>query len=74
MNVELLTKDEIEEIVKKYYEPPMMNRANIAKELDMTLSAFDKFIANYPHLKHKKPGVNPKYCPRECKNFLKGIS
>lgn len=74
MKLEVLTKEEIEEIIRGYYEPPLMGRNEIAKELGMTTSAFDKFIANYPHLKHKKPHVSPKYCPKECKDFIKGLS
>ncbi|RIV50891.1 hypothetical protein D2V93_08450 [Flagellimonas taeanensis] len=71
MPIEILTKEEVEEIVRNYFEPPMMGRKDIAKELGMTLKAFDKFIANYPHLKHKIKGVAPKYCPKECKDFIK---
>ena len=74
MTIETVTKEEVEEIVKMYYEPPMMGRKDIAHELGMSLKAFDKFIANYPHLKHKIEGVAPKYCPKECKDFIKGIS
>lgn len=73
MNIEILTRNEIEEIIRTYYEPPLMERKDIANELGMSLKAFDKFIANYPHLKHKIEGVAPKYCPKECKNFIKGV-
>ena len=71
--MEILTKDETTELIKSFYDPPLMGRSDIAKELGMSLPAFDKFIGNYPHLKHKKPGVSPRYCPKECKNFIKGI-
>lgn len=48
MTIETLTRNEIEELIKNYYEPPMMGRKDIANELGMSLKVFDKFIANYP--------------------------
>ena len=74
MELEILTKAEIEQLIKNYYEPPLMGRVEISRELGMTPKAFDKFIANYPHLKHKKPHTAAKYCPKECKDFIKGLN
>lgn len=66
MELDILTKQEAEKLIKEHFDSGLLRRSSAAGYLDMPLSTFDAFVAANPHLK-KRNGKRIRYCPKELK-------
>lgn len=61
--MEILTKEHLEEVLKKVQITGLLDKDGAMKHLSMNKSAFERFIWKNPHLRLRNNGTT-RYCPK----------